>query len=134
MNKNISIESRKRRGGFTLIEVIAGLAIVAILAIILAPRVGKFIEKADKTKALDEVRQVVLAIEDYSIENSSKIEESEKFISIKTKLSKVKKDERIVDIKSIKMIDDNIDYSTMLDLISGKKNFTLKNGKINVTT
>lgn len=134
MNKFIKRKSKNRRGGFTLIEVIAGLAIVSILSIIFAPRVGKFIGKADKTRALDEVRQVVLAIEDYSIESGSKIEGNEKFSSIKKKLNGIKNDERIVDVKSIKAIDDNMDYSTMLDLVNGKKNFTLRNGKINVTT
>lgn len=130
----MSKKSRSKKAGFTLIEVVAGLAIISILSIIFAPKVGKFIGKANKTKALDEVRQVVLAVEDYSIESGNKVDENENFASIKKKLNGIEKDKKVIDVKTIKSIDENMKYSTMLELINGKKNFTLKDGKIQITT
>lgn len=130
----MSKKSRSKKAGFTLIEVVAGLAIISILSIIFAPKVGKFIGKANKTKALDEVRQVVLAVEDYSIESGNKVDENENFASIKKKLNGIEKDKKVIDVKTIKSIDENMKYSTMLELINGKKNFILKDGKIQITT
>lgn len=130
----MSKKIRSKKAGFTLIEVVAGLAIISILSIIFAPKVGKFIGKANKTKALDEVRQVVLAVEDYSIESGNKVDENENFASIKKKLNGIEKDKKVIDVKTIKSIDENMKYSTMLELINGKKNFTLKDGKIQITT
>ncbi len=131
-NNNKKIRSKK--GGFTLIEVIATVAVIAILSIMLVPNYINCINKADKTKALDDVRQVVLAIENYSIDSVNKIENNEKFSSIKSKLKRVKKESQIVDIDSIKSIDESMKYETMLELINGKKDFTLKDGKIKVIT
>ena len=130
----MSKKSRSKKAGFTLIEVVAGLAIISILSIIFAPKVGNFIGKANKTRALDEVRQVVLAVEDYSIESGNKVDENENFASIKKKLNGIEKDKKVIDVKTIKSIDENMKYSTMLELINGKKNFTLKDGKIQITT
>ena len=131
-NNNKKIRSKK--GGFTLIEVIATVAVIAILSIMLVPNYINCINKADKTKALDDVRQVVLAIENYSIDSVNKIENNEKFSSIKSKLKRVKKESQIVDIDSIKSIGESMKYETMLELINGKKDFTLKDGKIQVIT
>jgi len=124
-----------KKDGFTLIEVIAALAIISILSIMIIPKVGKYVEKSKETKALDDVRQVVLAVEDYSITSGSDIKDSENFMAIKNKISKLNKNSKgeFIDLDTIQTIDDSMTYKTMQELIDGKKNFTLQDGKIQVT-
>jgi len=99
------------------------------------PKVGKYVEKSKETKALDDVRQVVLAVEDYSITSGSDIKDSENFMAIKNKISKLNKNSKgeFIDLDTIQTIDDSMTYKTMQELIDGKKNFTLQDGKIQVT-
>lgn len=58
------------RRGFTLIEVIVSIAIVLVVAAIAFPVVGRAKEAALKTKSIQNMRQVQLAIEIYSQSNN----------------------------------------------------------------
>lgn len=56
----------KKKKGFTLIELMAVIAIVAILAAVLVPTVSGYIERSKKTALITQVRNVVNAVEVYN--------------------------------------------------------------------
>ena len=54
---------RKKKKGFTLIELMAVVAIIAILAAVLVPTVNGYITRSKKTAIITQARTVVNAIE-----------------------------------------------------------------------
>lgn len=52
----------KRAKGFTLIELLVVIAIISILAAIVVPRIGKWILRAQMTKAYSEVKGIELSL------------------------------------------------------------------------
>ena len=61
----------KKKKGFTLIEMVAVVAIIGILAAILIPKVTGYMNEAKKTKVIDQARKVVQAVESTKLKNSS---------------------------------------------------------------
>lgn len=57
---------KKKKKGFTLIELMAVIAIVAILAAVLVPTVNGYITRSKKTAILTQVRTAVNAVEAYN--------------------------------------------------------------------
>lgn len=53
---------RKRQKGFTLVELLVVMAIIAILASIVVPNVAKYIRKSRMTRALAEIKSIELAL------------------------------------------------------------------------
>jgi prepilin-type N-terminal cleavage/methylation domain-containing protein len=66
MNKNKFMKQRKRKSGFTLIEVIVVIAILAILGAILVPNVLGYRKKAEKSNIQTSAKTVMSAIEAYN--------------------------------------------------------------------
>ena len=61
---------RRRRAAFTLVELLAVIAIVSILAAIIVPTTGKAITKARRAKAASHLRQIALAHATYTYDDS----------------------------------------------------------------
>lgn len=117
-----------KKDGFSLIELLAVLGITLILFTMILPKVSNSVETAKEVKALDDVRQVVLAIEDYNILASSVINDEAKYSSICSKI-----DGKMIDVSCIKTIESNMTYKDMKEVLNGKKTFKMKDGKIHIT-
>ncbi|MHB1863568.1 MAG: type II secretion system protein [Gemmatimonadaceae bacterium] len=56
---------RRRRGGFTLVELLASMTIIAILAGIMIPKTGDFINQATAAAAVSDIQAVQQAVYTY---------------------------------------------------------------------
>lgn len=72
------IKKKKKSKGFTLIEVVAVMAILGILAAVLIPNVTGYITEARKFEVIEEARRVVIAAESINIKSPGAINEKDK--------------------------------------------------------
>lgn len=118
--RNQVIKSKDKKNGFTLIEVVAVLAIITILSTAFVPKFSNYITQAKKVAVLNEAKTVVTAYEEASYRLN--IDEN---ITISTLINKgyIEKD-------SIKKIPNNFSVSKCKSLMD-TENYTFsfdKNG------
>ncbi len=70
------LKNSKRKNGFTLIEIIAVIAIIGILATVILPNVNGYIKEAKKVKVVDQSRKVIMAIESYNLRHEASLNEN----------------------------------------------------------
>src|SRR4030088_2255838 len=62
----------KRRGGFTLVEIMIVVAIIALLAAIAVPGFLRARKRSQASKILNDLRMIDSAVDQYAIETSKK--------------------------------------------------------------
>ena len=130
--KNHIVSKKHKKRGFTIIELIAVMAIIAILAVVVTPKIGGYIEEARKTKAVAQVREVVMAVESYNIKASDAIENDDEYSAFKTNLInsgylKLAKD---ADGNYIDIVNDSLSYGEIKGIIEGSKQFKIEGQKV----
>lgn len=81
-------KNKSKSKGFTLIEIIAVIAIIGILAAVLIPNITGYINEARKVKVVNQARKVVTAVESLNVKLATKIgkDSTEKISVAKLKL------------------------------------------------
>lgn len=69
---NSNLKNKKK--GFTLIELVAVMAIIAILSAVFIPRFGNYITQAKKVSILNEAKSIVTAYESVKYKSTTKNE------------------------------------------------------------
>lgn len=130
MNKRLGLKRENKKKGFTLIELIAVLAIVALLMVVFVPKVSGYIGEAKKVKALEQVRQVVLAVDSYNIDAKTPIEKTSTYGTFKTTLGSYADNKDLVNINNIKSISNDMTYTQMKELLQENKEFDLNDSGV----
>ncbi|MEN8076839.1 prepilin-type N-terminal cleavage/methylation domain-containing protein [Clostridioides difficile] len=64
--KFINSKKKNKKNGFTLIELVAVMAIIAVLSAAFVPKISGYIENAKKVAVLNEAKNIVTAFESVS--------------------------------------------------------------------
>lgn len=75
--KSISISKPKKKSGFTLIELIVVIAIIAILAAALTPTFTGYVQESRKVSVINQAKSVVTAYEAINAKTTSTIPKSQ---------------------------------------------------------
>ncbi|MDD5793369.1 type II secretion system protein [Clostridium sp. HCP1S3_B4] len=118
--------------GFTLVELIAVMAIVAILSAVSIPKIAGYIEEAKKTKALVGAREVVMAAQTYNFNKAEQIKEDDTYKTFKNKIidSNYLKLDKDNDDNYIDNVDDTLTYGELQKIVEGKQDFKVENDKV----
>ena len=72
--EKLCVEFKNKKKGFTLIELVAVMAIIAILSAAFIPRFGNYITQAKKVSILNEAKSIVTAYESVKYKSTTKNE------------------------------------------------------------
>lgn len=75
-------ERKKDNKGFTLVELVIVIAILAILVGLLAPQYTKYVEKSRKSADVNNMDELIKAVEVYEIDHASKTTGVEQKVTI----------------------------------------------------
>ncbi len=73
----------KKRGGFTLVEIMIVVAIIALLAAIAVPNFLRARKRSQATRVLEDLRMIDAAIDQYAIERNKKSGSTVMFSDVK---------------------------------------------------
>ncbi|MFT8350227.1 type II secretion system protein [Clostridium saccharoperbutylacetonicum] len=114
--KHVYCNDRKRKEGFTLIEMIAVIAMIGILASALLPKIGGYIKQAKKTKIVDQCRKVVMAVDSYNLTSNTPVEQTATIDDVE----KVAGVEKYLDGVSLSNLDtEKTNIKKCYDIVSG---------------
>jgi prepilin-type N-terminal cleavage/methylation domain-containing protein len=99
----------KRRGGFTLVEIMIVVAIIALLAAIAVPGFLRARKRSQASRILNDLRLIDSAVDQYAIENNKKsgddvpVSEWTKYLKAGTSLALTGKDILGADYQTVKV-------------------------------
>ena len=80
------MNKKNNRKGFTIVELVIVIAVIAILATVLIPTFGNMIQKANNSKLLQELRneytEYTITVDPESIQNTIVVEVDGKFYNV----------------------------------------------------
>jgi type IV pilus assembly protein PilA len=114
-HKSKIIKHRKKQG-FTLIEVIAVIAIIGILTSVILPRVNGYIKEAKKVKVVDQCRKVVMAVESYDLRNTVQLSDT---MSISDVISNVGVSKYLEGVRLDNLVPENTSLGNCYEVLNG---------------
>lgn len=114
---NLRDLNKEKKKGFTLIELVVVMCIIAILASTLIPQISGYITEAKKLKVLDQSRSVVMAVESYNLRSKLRVDKNDTIGNIK-KLEGVSKYLKDVNLDTL---NDNITIKQCNDIVNGSE-------------
>ncbi|WP_288478734.1 type II secretion system protein [uncultured Clostridium sp.] len=114
------IKSKKKKG-FTLIEMVAVVAIIGILAAILIPKITGYMDEAKKTVIVNQARQVVQAVEGAKLKGEPNSDFANKeVVNITNEVYKA-----LLDGADISKLGSTMKYEACLAIVNEKADFTM---------
>ena len=122
--------TKKKKKGFTLIELIAVIAIIGILAAVLVPKVVGYMDDAKKSKVIAQCRTIVMAYETINAKDTaSTLTTASSVADVFTKASGY---EDYVDLDGIDMIpatSSTIKIANCKEVVNGQVSPKIEGGK-----
>lgn len=116
----------KKKKGFTLIEMVAVVAIIGILAAILVPKIAGYMDEAKKTAVINQARQVVQAAEAAQLKGASATDFTNKKVAEITNATYVE----FLNGADISKLGDAITYDMCKQIVNDNKDFEVTSGGV----
>lgn len=124
----LELPTYRKKRGFTLIELVVVIAIIAVLAAAFTPKLSGYIEQARKVSVLDQAKRVLTAYESITLKSSTLTENSDITAVINASGSLVTSDE-------ITKIPHSFTILQCRKLLNTETyDFTMSNGQVNTIT
>lgn len=76
MNLKLNFVRKRKKKGFTLIELMCVLGVIVMMVSVMLPKFKSYITEAKKLKVIDQSRKVVMAAETYNVKSIAEIDEN----------------------------------------------------------